>query len=67
MFIESKYLQKRIKQEFQHIVKLISAPVLPTAAIHVDVHRIKLIIRALFLSKTLKYICGCDMWRVSFN
>jgi hypothetical protein len=32
-FSESKYLQKRIKQEFQHRVKNILVPIFPTAAI----------------------------------
>jgi hypothetical protein len=32
-FSESKYLQKRINQEFRHLIKNISVPIAPTAAI----------------------------------
>ncbi|CAB4375327.1 unnamed protein product [Rhizophagus irregularis] len=72
-FSESKYLQKRIKQEFQHIVKLISVPVLPTAAISRGATMYGLSIssnlnnignnRRVISSRILKYSYGCDMWK----
>jgi molecular chaperone DnaK (HSP70) len=72
-FSESKYLQKRIKQEFQNIVELISVPVLPTAAISRGATMYGLSIssnlnhigdnKSVISSRILKYTYGCDMWR----
>ncbi len=74
-FSESKYLQKRIKQEFQHIIRNISVPSLPMAAISRGA-TIRSNLNNLgnnnsvISSRILKFTYGCDMWRKwvsSFN
>ncbi|POG67553.1 hypothetical protein GLOIN_2v1646180, partial [Rhizophagus irregularis DAOM 181602=DAOM 197198] len=65
-FSESKYLHRRIKQEFQHIVNLISVPVLPTAAISRGATMYGLSIiskKSVISSRILKYTYGVDMLR----
>ncbi|RIA87546.1 hypothetical protein C1645_827657 [Glomus cerebriforme] len=72
-FSESKYLQKRIRKEFGHIVNLISVPTLPMAAISRGATMYGLSIKSnlnnlgnnhsTISSRILKYTYGCDIWK----